>query len=234
MACSMARPRATPRASNVTKNKTKSVDSAYSAAPAWGNVVINRFGRPQLEFDVYAAAYLRAARTLVEAWRNKSGYNDIDGCVVFYLYRHSLELYLKAILRRGSALLELLEQPPKARHPRRKAPGTGMHNLQTLFQPVEVVLERLRWDWDANASIPELRSGRAFRVWLGGLDLVDPQSHAFRYPVDRTGGASVPRAFTANVFSFALHMDGVLEELDGAATGIEEAWQAAAEARFEV
>jgi len=58
---------------------------------------------------------------------------------------------------------------------------------------------------------------------------VDPQSFTFRYPTNKKGAGLVPQHFGFNVLHFADQANGALRLLDGALTGLEEAWYSAAE-----
>jgi len=45
--------------------------------------------------------YHAAGQALFERMCDKSSYNSLEGCPIIFLYRHALELYLKAIVLHG-------------------------------------------------------------------------------------------------------------------------------------
>lgn len=55
----------------------------------------------------YPTAYQQAASKLVEVFRAKPYYSDAEACPIVFLYRHAIELYLKAILLWGEGLVHL-------------------------------------------------------------------------------------------------------------------------------
>jgi len=62
-----------------------------------GNVVLNFLDAPISEFPQYANTFRRAGWRLAEKFANVRGYNDLEALPIVYLYRHSLELFLKGI-----------------------------------------------------------------------------------------------------------------------------------------
>lgn len=81
----------------------------FKAGTGFGNAVLNFRDRADDEFDLYAQAFHRSGQLLAEQMLSKSGYNDLDACPIIFLYRHALELYLKAIARIGRTILEMAE-----------------------------------------------------------------------------------------------------------------------------
>jgi hypothetical protein len=57
------------------------------------------------------------------------------------------------------------------------------------------------------------------------FEKIDPQSFAFRYPIDKKGDAPLPEHFHFNVVKLGEEMDQLLRMLDGAATGVYEQFQ---------
>jgi len=69
---------------------------------------VNRFtDNPKNDFGVFARGYFRAASKLAEQLLSKERFPDYEAYPVVFLYRHSLELYLKNIIY-SSALLSAL------------------------------------------------------------------------------------------------------------------------------
>jgi hypothetical protein len=73
-----------------------------------GNVVLNFTSFPKGDLGIYAHAYQQAANSLVEQFRGKPYYySDAEACPIVFLYRHSVELYLKLIVLWGAGLVHL-------------------------------------------------------------------------------------------------------------------------------
>ena len=67
------------------------------------DVVLNWYGEAVEKLEPYAKAYHSAAQLLIEKSTGDQ-LRDINACPVVFLYRLSLELYLKAILILGSSI----------------------------------------------------------------------------------------------------------------------------------
>ena len=74
----------------------------------YGNTVLNWHREPIKEFHIYAEAYWNGAKTLCKNENlDRAPIASYDACVIVYLYRHALELFLKEILiGRGSELID--------------------------------------------------------------------------------------------------------------------------------
>jgi hypothetical protein len=197
----------------------------FNSAHPNGNVVFNFTSGPIGDLTAFALGYRKAGHTLAANMAKARGYADYDGYPILFLYRHALELYLKAIVYRGAMLVRLISQ---------EVVDTDRlferHDLARLLPAIEAIFRQMNWEFNGAgfASFDE------FASFVEYLDSIDPGSYAFRYPINRTGQAQLPRHFTVNVLEFAHVMDGLLGLLDEAATGIDEDWQAEAEARYEL
>lgn len=72
--------------------------------------------------------YREAGKVLADRIAAANGYADYDGYPILYLYRHSLELHLKAIVYHGAALLGLIAGCATFPIPLPKPPLTRPHN----------------------------------------------------------------------------------------------------------
>lgn len=190
-----------------------------------GNVVLNFVGSPKTEFRVYASAYRRAGRSLAVSLAAKGGYRDLDACPIVFLYRHALELYLKAIVRRGQDLVSLAGKKLPI------TPGAleRRHDLSPLLKPIRYIFRHLGWTW--NTEVEGVRTLEDLKKFLREIDQLDSGSYTFRYPVDTKGKSSVSRHFCFNVLEFAKQVEGALGLLEGTADNLEEEWdQQASEA----
>ena len=67
--------------------------------PGPHNTVLNWHHVPPKEFYFYARAFHKAAKSLVESVElDANPFADFNACPVVFMYRHALELHLKAIV----------------------------------------------------------------------------------------------------------------------------------------
>ena len=119
-------------------------------------------------WDYFAYRYAAAFRVLAnEATRRHSGTTQLDA-PVFYLGRHSIELHIKACLKR------LHGWDWDREH------AIGGHSLQALWE--DLVLAMNNGDIDTSD-----RWSRHIDRILRHLDAADPSGNRFRYPEDRKG-----------------------------------------------
>jgi len=175
-----------------------------------GNVVLNFMGHPASEFSVYASAFWRAGRLLAKSLAG-GGYRDVDACPIVFLYRQALELYMKAIVRRGKSLLSIAAEKliisPRA---------LERHELSPLLEPIRRVFTNAGWNSKTN---PEGRKMfRDFDALVRNVDRLDAGSYTFRYPVDKKDKGLVSHHFGFNVLEFAQQVEGAIRFLDGGLT----------------
>lgn len=191
-----------------------------------GNVVLNFTPFPKGELASYAHAYHEAANRLLERLQQENGYSDLDACPIVFLYRHSVELYLKAIILWGCGLVAL----QSGEHIDTDA-LFRTHSLAVLLKPTKRVFKEAGW-----LNLPK---GKPFATFEGIedailiLEQIDPQSFAFRYPIDPKGNAHLPKNFLFNVITLGAEANNMLRMLDGAAMGIYEMFQTMASVQAE-
>ncbi|HET9178638.1 MAG TPA: hypothetical protein VFQ24_09825 [Terriglobia bacterium] len=192
-----------------------------------GNVVFNFTDDPLRDLTAYALGYREAAKHLVIEFSKSAPRPDYEGYPILYLYRHSLELYLKAVVYRSAKLMGLLgkKKPDVARL-------FKSHKLPPLVPAVRAVFDAMKWGFEFEGS--EFATFDEFAQFIESLDSIDSDSYAFRYPVNSGGRATLPKHYVINVISFAKIMDALLDYLEGAADLIEENFRLAAEATYEV
>jgi hypothetical protein len=166
---------------------------------AAGNALINWTGRPLEDLLTYAHTYQSAACRLVHAHRELQ-LNSLSHHVlpILFLYRHSLELYLKAIVYHAAevsiARTEMTIALPRL---------WREHSLVKLHRMAIPVLH-------ANLD-SELLSSQLAKA-AAAIDAFDAGSYAFRYPVTATGNSSLPTAFLVNMFFYSDEMELLLDE----------------------
>ena len=187
------------------------------------NVVFNFRHNPVGDLSAFALGYHRAGQALAKSLEGRR-FPDYEGYPVFFLYRHSLELYLKYVVYTGASLLGLVSST------RLDVGGLfRRHDLGRLVPPFRKIWQAQRWDFEGTG----LDSFADLDALIRSIDQIDPQSYTFRYPVTTDGTAALPHHFVLNPIVFAGMMDPFLDSLDGATTALEEHLQLESEARYE-
>lgn len=181
------------------------VHSFFSApVGVYGNALINWSGNPVEDLIAYAHSYRSAAMNLV-AFREGRKYGAIDegALPILFLYRHSMELYLKAIVYKA-AILSINQGEIGAALDRL----WSLHELSKLAELAKPAISSAeRWltsNGELNSKIFEFAEQ---------VDAVDSGSYSFRYPVTRRGKATLPRAFMTNIFVFSEYIERVLDDV---------------------
>ncbi len=189
-----------------------------------GNVVFNYTGDLIRDLGAFALGYREAGRVLAVRFRGDA-YACYDGYPVLYLYRHSLELYMKLVVYRGAMLMGLIgKECPNI-------PGLfSNHRLGRLLPAMRSIFRAMRWDFKDTA----IGTFDEFERVVREIDDIDPGSYAFRYPMNPAEEAHLPHHFTMNVANFGEVMDDLLGYLEGAAGLLDETFQSEAEARYEL
>lgn len=179
----------------------------FFAAPigTYGNALVNWASNPAGDLIEYAGSYRGAAMNLV-ACREQAGVLEIDhrALPILFLYRHSFELYLKAIVFRA-AILSIKEEELVHALPRL----WKEHSLLALAEMARPVVT-------ANIARPLTATGdleEKIRDLAGEIDKVDSGSYSFRYPVTSRGHSALPTTFLTNIFVFSEHVEHVLDDV---------------------
>jgi hypothetical protein len=200
-------------------------DRIFNSSHQPGNIVFNYTGRPFDDLTSFADGYWDAAHALADRFAANPAHADDEGYPVLFLYRHALELYLKAIVYRGASLLGLISQEnvstDRLFHD---------HSLKKLLSSMQAIARQMKWDFGDSG----LASYEEFAKLIRRLDEVDPGSYSFRYPISKSGVPALPHHFVVSVLQFAEVMDRLLRFLSGAAIEIGERWQYEAETKYEL
>ena len=191
-----------------------------------GNVVFNFRGSAIDDLGAFAEGYRRAGKVLAEKL-STSECPDFEGYPILFLYRHALELYLKAIIYRGAKLLGLITDESVD-----TSKLLTRHDLLPLIPPIKEIFQRIGWTDDF--ELENIKNFKDFQELVRAVDKIDPRSLNFRYPVTRSGDEAVPHHFVINVLEFARQIDPVLLLLDGALTGLGEYYDTEAEQMYEL
>jgi hypothetical protein len=148
----------------------------------------------------FARGFHDAADMLIQ---NASG-GDPDYAVlpVLFLYRHAAELYLKSIIWNGDDLLHFLKKPLSGA----EKVANSSHSLRTLLPYAQEVISVFDLKWN-EAEFGTYKDGVQV---IEQIDEVDPNSFAFRYPIDRAGSPNKPQQWGFDLLSYAAPTTKVL------------------------
>lgn len=165
----------------------------------------------------YAEAYHMVAKEAVATLQKnhqiglyRSPIDDFRAYPVVFLYRHALELYMKAVILVAAPMLKIKDIVEINRENLLKT-----HSLDTLRQKLEQVFEAYEWDWDLGT--PHFSTLEDFRKIILELHEVDKGSYTFRYPLDTKGDSSLTPYFKFNLFEFCSILDCLFPILEGIA-----------------
>lgn len=178
-----------------------------------GTVTLNRFDRPIAEAELIARGFhatgREAARHLKRSRCGLSGTEVFRAYPIVFLYRHSLELYLKAIIWTGRTLLAAGET-------RRVDSVLNQHRLPPLVRYVGQIFKALGAGW--NLGTRRFRTLANFQRVIDDFESVDSASFAFRYPTKKNGDPGIRPYFRFDVPEFCAILDELLPVLDGSVT----------------
>ncbi len=171
------------------------------------DVVLNWYGQSIEKLELYAEAYHAAAKVLTEK-SSDNQLRDIGSGPVVFLYRLSLELWLKAVLISGS---RIVEQQGGDFETTELILNKG-HNLTELLKAFKVLCQQLDWEW--NAEHEELAA------IVRQFNKIDLFSFCFRYPVNKRGEPGLEPNFSFDLRNFCARMDEILVFLDQTDCGL--------------
>ena len=188
-------------------------------------VLLNWQHTPEEEFTLYAEAYHIVAKEAVAALKeyqdagfHKVPIDDFRAYPIVFLYRHSLELYMKAVILTGAPML-MIKNNTEIKRDRL----LNTHSLDLLRQKLEQIFAAYEWEWDLGTQ--HFKTLQDFRNIISELHEVDTLSFVFRYPLDKKGNASLSSNFEFNLFNFCEILDCLFPALEGAAFGAYEELQ---------
>jgi hypothetical protein len=139
---------------------------------------------PQQELAHYAGAFLAAARTLMRSLRRRRGFSNVAVAPVLFTYRHAIELYLKSLIVLGTRSIAATDAENA-----RVFKSLTSHKLLPLLSRVEQVFKEgeCEWYWPKRS----IRTFADVSRLLAYVEDLDPDSFAFRYPVNTKGSRAV-------------------------------------------
>ncbi|MDX1959648.1 MAG: hypothetical protein SFU98_13820 [Leptospiraceae bacterium] len=165
------------------------------------NLEIGFSRKPKNIFGIYAKGYWNSASKLSKSLLRKVRFHEYEAYPIFFLYRHSLELYLKSIIYKTDILL-YLNEPDKV-----NLELLNMHDLNILSTKANNILKEIFYEDLEIMKLSEeiIQTSKEFSD-------IDPYSFSFRYPID-TKGKSISRKHM-NLKSTNIHMNKLLKKID--------------------
>ena len=169
-------------------------DSLFQEGKDWWNTAI--LSLADRRGHLLAPAFKQASDLLVSHVRTTQMDQDSLVYPIMFLYRQYLELTLKALILDGRSLLGLKGDYPSG------------HDIRKLWSEARSILEQV---------FPDEPAGDLDVVdkVVGQFMEVDPDSQAFRYPVDKKGRQISRRVIRVPLVNVASVMDGVANLLNG-------------------
>lgn len=179
------------------------------------NVVSGFSPEPRYDFSVYAKGYLESAKILLENLKTQSHYNDNMGYPIIFLYRHTLELFLKGIIYQGALLasyenLELIDD--NLNNPKKNK----THDLISISKKSTAILSEI---FSTDSDILDLCE--KIKKNSIQLDAIDKGSYSYRYPIDNLGNTSTIKNQTVDLVKLGIELDELFEELDTLSFGLQ-------------
>jgi hypothetical protein len=174
----------------------------YTATTSASNFVISFSSHPRNDFGVFARGYLYAASKLAEDLLSRPPFADYDAYPIVFLYRHSLELSLKNVIYR-SALLAAFKGFDDI-----DASLYNNHRLTLLSEKAAAILRRLFPDDEALGHTVD-----SMLTVASEFSDIDPDSYAYRYPIDKQGRLSTNPHQVINLEALHRTMKELLEKL---------------------
>jgi len=172
-----------------------------------GSIALDWSHNPHGEMSAWGNCFQSAAQALVRDLSKRSTYADREACPIVFLYRHSLELSLKALILETATLMrleggELLFSKDML----------GTHKLEPLLKLLEQTFARFNKPWVVGQEL--VCSYDDVAKLVKEFDRFDAGSFAFRYPVNKSFESSaLPNHLQFNIFEFSRKVDSVLEIL---------------------
>ncbi|HEY4759318.1 MAG TPA: hypothetical protein VIH42_01930 [Thermoguttaceae bacterium] len=183
------------------QNKKREAPKLFGPREDWQhNACINY---AQDSWDLYAMGYKEAGNILVENIKVTQSHQDMLVYPIIYLYRQYLELRLKIILRDSRILLD------------ENVDIQMTHNLNDLWGDTRKLI-RIIFKGD---DITPLNVVGKIIIEFNSMD---PESMAFRYPVDKNGENLLPDIKHINIVQFQERFSEVVDLMEGVTGAVAE------------
>lgn len=163
----------------------------------------------------YIRGYQEAADALVDLVERTHRHQDALVFPIIYLFRHHLELLLKAIITKMVCVLDL-DTPSTAEL-------TRTHDLGKLWQWATPLIKELG---DPSSIRAELKDGNSV---FAEFQRFDKKAEVFRFAESKSGKPHLPEFRIINIRIFRDECDRIAKFLDGVLCSAEQAWDYVAE-----
>ena len=187
------------------KKKPSSASRLSVADPVPHKAVLNRRNIPEQDLWLYARSFHTAAKKLAGSLQlDASPLADFDVSPVVFIYRHAVELHLKALVLGDGG--NFLATKPDALSVHKT------HSVSWLAQFVCQIITALKWENEFKCEGIETLA--EFKAVIEELNAVDPGSYVFRLLVSTERQDAIPGQVKLTIRDFARRMDALLEFLD--------------------
>ena len=197
------------------KKKPSSASRLSVADPVPHKAVLNRRNIPEQDLWLYARSFHTAAKKLAGSLQlDASPLADFDVSPVVFIYRHAVELHLKALVLGDGGNFLATKPDVLSVH--------KTHSVSWLAQFVVQIIAAVEWEKEFRCEgIGNLAD---FKAVIEELGAVDPGSYVFRLPVSAEGQDSVPGHVKPTIRDFTRGMDALLKLLDSTADALAAEW----------
>ena len=179
------------------------------------NAVLNRRNVPEQDLWLYARSFHKAAKTLATSLQlGTSPLSEFGVSPVVFMYRHAVELHLKAIVLGEGGNFLATKPDDLSVH--------KTHAVSWLAQFVCQIIAAVKWEKEFRCD--DIENLADFKAIIEELNAVDPGSYVFRLPVSAEGLDSAPGRATLTIRDFARRMGALLELLDSTADALAAEW----------
>jgi hypothetical protein len=163
---------------------------------------------PVDDLFLHARSFHKAAQALAGSLRGGDPFSDVGLAPVVFMYRHALELHLKAIVLAEGGNFLASKPDPLSVH--------KTHSVAWLGQFVVQIVTALKWEPEFRClGIEKLED---FKAFVAEVNSVDPGQYLFRFPGEPEAGGAF------DLRGFARRMDALLELLDSTADALAAEW----------
>jgi hypothetical protein len=181
----------------------------YNSVDNIFNITISFTPNSRYDFGIFAKGYTNAAKVLTERIVEQTGRSDANAYPIIFLYRHAFELHLKNVIYKAFEIESLWQIEER---------NSRLYNTHDLIDLAKIV----------NKLIENLYPNDPFLIPLGEkitqtakeFHDIDPNSFAYRYPIDREGNDSTQRNQIVNLESIYKWMSKLLDDLESVDLGL--------------
>ena len=190
------------------KKKRSPGSRLFSPTPGPHNPASKCYGIPAADLFLYARSFHTAAKKLADSLRLDGPSADFDVSPVVFMYRHAVELHLKAmVVGQGG---NFLATKPDA------LSVYKTHSVSWLAQFVCQIVIGLKWEMEIRCEGVENLID--FKAIIEEINSVDPGSYVFRFPVSTDGSGS------SNIREYARQVDALIILLERTADAMAATW----------